>query len=91
MMKILRYTNHSIRVTSLQALEDKNIEGRYIIRVSGHKSTASVQNYARKLSSSRKRKISTILTERVTPTPQMTPTSSSANNSSDAIEISHDV
>ena len=30
-----RYTNHSIRVTSLQVLEDGNIEGRHIIRVSG--------------------------------------------------------
>ena len=24
-----QYTNHSIRVTSLQVLEDKNVEGRY--------------------------------------------------------------
>ena len=52
-----RYTNHSIRVTSLQVLEDANVEGRHIIRVSGHKSLESVQNYARKLSSARKRSI----------------------------------
>ena len=36
-----RYTNHSIRVTSLQVLEDANVEGRHIIRVSGHKSLES--------------------------------------------------
>ena len=54
-----RYANHSIRVTSLQVLEDHNIEGRHIIRISGHKSTASVQSYARRLSASRKRNIST--------------------------------
>ena len=55
------YTNHSLRVTSLQALDDNNVEGRHIIRVSGHKNVESVENYARKLSASRKRKISTIL------------------------------
>ena len=53
-----RYTNHSIRVTSLQVLEDLNIEGRHIIRISGHKSVNSVQNYDRPLSASRKRNIS---------------------------------
>ena len=37
-----RYTNHSLRVTGLQALEDANIEGRHIIRVSGHKSEDSI-------------------------------------------------
>ena len=52
------YTNHSIRVTSLQVLEDLNIEGRHIIRISGHKSVNSVENYARCLSASRKRNIS---------------------------------
>ena len=31
-----RYTNHSLRVTSLQTLDDAKIEGRHIIRVSGH-------------------------------------------------------
>ena len=52
-----RYTNHSIRVTSLQILEDENIEGRHIIRISGHKTVDSVKNYAIKLSASRKRNI----------------------------------
>ena len=39
-------------------LEDLNIKGRHIIRISGHKSVNSVQNYARRLSASRKRNIS---------------------------------
>ena len=34
-----RYTNHSIRVTSMQVLEDNNAEGRHIQRVVGHKSS----------------------------------------------------
>ena len=60
-----RYTNHSLRVTSLQTLADAKIEGRHIIRVSGHKSVSSLENYARKLSTSRKRSISAVLSERV--------------------------
>ena len=42
-----------------------SVEGRHIIRVSGHKSLESVQNYARKLSSARKRSISTIFSNSV--------------------------
>ena len=45
-----RYTNHSLRVTSLQVLDDANIDSRHIIRVSGHKNPESVSNYARRLS-----------------------------------------
>ena len=57
-----RYTNHCLRVTGLQVLDEAQIEGRHIIRVSGHKRTDSVENYARKLSAAKKRKISGILT-----------------------------
>ena len=53
-----RYTNHSIRVTSVQTLEDVNVECRHIVRISGHKSINSVQSYARRLSPARKRGIS---------------------------------
>ena len=56
-----RYTNHCLRVTSLQALDDNNVDGRHIIRVSGHKSQESIKTYARKLSAARKRNISAIL------------------------------
>ena len=52
-----RYTNHCLRVTTLQSLEDANIEGRHIIRVSGHKNTQSVENYARTLTASKKENI----------------------------------
>ena len=55
-----RYTNHSIRVTSMQILEDNNVEGRHIQRVSGHKSPESITTYARRLSTARKRNISNI-------------------------------
>ena len=49
-----RYTNHCVRVTSLQILDNDQFLGRRIIGVSGHKSEASIKSYARKLSSARK-------------------------------------
>ena len=49
-----RYTDQCVRVTSLQILDDEQIPGRHVIRVSGHKSEASIKSYERKLSSSRK-------------------------------------
>ena len=60
-----RYTNHSLRVTSIQVLEDGNVETRHIVRVSGHKNADSVANYARRLSAAKKRNLSTILAESV--------------------------
>ena len=51
-----RYTNHWVQVTSIQLLDDENVPGRHIVRISGHKSEASIKTYARKLSSARKRK-----------------------------------
>lgn len=62
-----RYTNHCLRVTSLQLLEDQNIEGRHIIRISGHKNVESIKSYARTLSTSRKRNISSILSSSIAP------------------------
>ena len=52
-----RYT---IRVTSLQALDDRNIEGRHIVRISGHKSVDSVKTHARRLNNSRKLNFSAV-------------------------------
>ena len=60
-----RYTNHSIRVTSMQILDDNMVDGRHIQRVSGHKSLESVQLYGRRLSTSRKRDISNIFSRAV--------------------------
>ena len=65
-----RYTNHCLRVTSLQVMQDGNIETRHIQRVSGHKNPESVTTYARRLSKSRKRQISSVLADSVRdPTP----------------------
>ena len=56
-----RYTNHSLRVTGMQALDDNDIDGRHIIRITGHKNEDSIKHYARKFSAARKRNISSIL------------------------------
>ena len=58
-----RYTNHSLRETSMQVLEDGNVETWHIVRVSGHKNPDSVSNYARRLSAAKKRNLSSILAE----------------------------
>ena len=47
-------------MTSLQLLDDEEIPGRHIIRISGHKSESTINTYARKLSSAMKRSISDV-------------------------------
>ena len=49
-----RYTNDCLAVTSLQILDDGNIDTLHTINVSGHKQTDSLQNYARRLLAARK-------------------------------------
>jgi hypothetical protein len=52
------YTNHCIRTTNLTELDNAGIEARHIMRVSGHKSEASIRSYACRLNESKKRQIS---------------------------------
>ena len=58
-----------MRVTSLQLLDDAQIDARQIIWVCGHKNTDSLLNYARRLSVARKRNISSILSNSVSACP----------------------
>lgn len=51
------YTNHCIRATCITALDASGYEARHIMKVSGHKSEASIRSYTDKLTDSRKRKI----------------------------------
>ena len=53
-----RYTNHSVRGTSVQTLNDAFFQDRHIIRISSHKSEQYIKNYTRRLSKAKKRKIS---------------------------------
>ena len=61
-----RYTNHCVRVSTMQAMDRENFEGRDIIRVTGHKCLKSINTYARILTTSKKRKISQTLTATLT-------------------------
>ena len=61
-----RYTNHCVRVSSMQTLDRENFEGGDIMRISGHKCLKSVNTYARTLTTSKKRKMSQALTSSLT-------------------------
>ena len=56
-----QYTNHCIRATAVNVLDQNNFEARYIMRVSGHKSEASIRSYSRRLSEEKQRDISNSL------------------------------
>ena len=62
-----RYTNHCLRVTSIQTMDDANVDTRHIMRIRGHKCASSVEAYAQRLNTSKKRKISNVLTEHLKP------------------------
>ena len=55
------YTNHSIQATAVTVLDHSNFEARHIMRVSGHKSEASIRSYSRRLSENKQREISETL------------------------------
>ena len=55
------FTNHSIRATVITILSSSGFESRDIMRVTGHKSEASLRSYDRDNSASCKRQISRTL------------------------------
>ncbi|CAB3992280.1 hypothetical protein AC249_AIPGENE19185 [Paramuricea clavata] len=57
----MEYTNHYIRAAAVTVLDQKNFEARHIVRVSGHKSEASIRSYSRRLSEEKQRDISNSL------------------------------
>ena len=59
------YPNHSIRTTSVTVLDHCNFEARHIIRVSGHKSEASIRSYSRRLPENKQRHIADALLQPV--------------------------
>ena len=56
-----QYTNHSIQATAVTVLDHSNFEARHIMRVTGHKSEASIRSYSRRLSENKQREISETL------------------------------
>ena len=57
----MNYTNHSIRATSITEMDEAGVASRHIMRISGHKSGASIKNYSNRLSDEKKREISDCL------------------------------
>ncbi len=53
-----RYTNHSIRTTSITTLDGAGHEGRHIMKVSGHKSETSIKHYSHHVSEGKKKDMS---------------------------------
>ncbi|CAC5424211.1 unnamed protein product [Mytilus coruscus] len=53
-----RYTNHSIRVTSITAMDEAGIEARHIMRASGHRSEASIRSYSKRIRENNQREMS---------------------------------
>ncbi|XP_069139051.1 uncharacterized protein [Argopecten irradians] len=63
----VKYTNHCIRATCITTLDQKGVEARHIMGISGHKSENSIRSYSERLSENKKRQISDILSENVVP------------------------
>lgn len=59
------YTNHSIRATSITTLDECGFESRHIMRVSGHRSEASLKSYAQKVPQSKKMEMSDCLSRKL--------------------------
>jgi hypothetical protein len=57
----MMYTNHSVRATHISTLDDAGYEARHIMRMSGHKSEASIRSYSHRLSDRKKRCIANTL------------------------------
>ena len=58
---ISRFTAHSLRATSIQALSDAGFEARNIMFMSDHKREESLKSYLRRPSTSQKQNISAML------------------------------
>jgi hypothetical protein len=55
------YKNHSVRATSITVMDTGGISGRHIIKVSGHKTEASLKSYSHHVCDRKKREISDTL------------------------------
>jgi hypothetical protein len=53
-----RYANHSVRATSISAMDNAGVEARHIMRASGNRSESSIRSYSKRLSENKQREIS---------------------------------
>ena len=74
------YTNHCIRVICITSLDQRNIEARHIMSVSGHKSETSIKSYSRCVSESKKQEMLSVLRSCINPHEQLASTIASAQD-----------
>ena len=60
------YTNHSIRHSVIDILDENNFEARHIMATSGHKSEASIHNYTSRCPPDKRREMSECLAKNLT-------------------------
>ena len=64
------YTNHSIRATVINTLDNQGYEARHIIQLSSHKSESTVKEYATKCSDTKRKEMFQTLTNAMHPNRQ---------------------
>ena len=57
------YTNHSIRHTVIQMLDEGGVETRHLMTVSGHKSEMTIHQYSKKCPKKKIREMADLLAE----------------------------
>lgn len=85
-----RYTNHSVRATTVSLLAHSGVEAREIMRITGHKSEASLRSYNTDSTDKQKRQYSAIIQHTATdntPSNELTLTSSITQNN--AVSFQH--
>lgn len=59
------YTNHCIRATAMETLDEGEFQGRHIMAQSGHKSESSIKAYARRCPTKKKKEMSYCLANKL--------------------------
>ena len=64
------YTNHSIRATVISSLDNAGFKARHIIKLSSHKSEATVKEYATKCPEKKRKEMFQSLSNKIQPKPK---------------------
>ena len=83
-----RYTNHSLRSTTVHILDSNQFAGRHITSITGHKSETSLKTYTGYTAPNIKRKMSDTITDSLRPEKQLKIVSDSKNKENN-IDISN--
>ena len=81
----LQYTNHCIRCTIIETLDEAGIEARHIMAINGHQSEITIHQYSRKCPKKKIREMVDLLAEPLAKKPKSPPTSTVSVPTSDSI------